>query len=342
MPALTEAPQRLTARQVDVVLEVLVAVAAISGLASWTVGTQWGRALTAVHAIAGLSLVVLLPAKARGSVQVGLRRRRPSRWLSVVLAGLVVATVLLGVAHTTGLWYGVGPWSALWTHVLVAVVALTVLVWHVVSRPSRPRLADLDRRALLRAGAVVATGAAVYGVQEVAVRGLGLAGGSRRFTGSHEVGSFVPERMPTVSWINDRPPSSTAPDGWALAIEGTPVAVGDLWDLAAPVTAALDCTGGWWSAQAWEAVPLRQLVSGRSGRSIRVASSTGYDRRFPLADLDRLYLAVGYGGEPLRRGHGAPVRLVAPGRRGPWWVKWVVSVDVDEQPWWWQLPLPLE
>jgi DMSO/TMAO reductase YedYZ molybdopterin-dependent catalytic subunit len=74
---------------------------------------------------------------------------------------------------------------------------------------------------------------------------------------------------------------------------------------------------------------------------VRVVSSTGYDRHFGHEALDRVFLAVGYGGEPLRAGHGAPVRLVVPGRRGPWWVKWVVEVRDAERPAWWQPPLPL-
>jgi DMSO/TMAO reductase YedYZ molybdopterin-dependent catalytic subunit len=47
------------------------------------------------------------------------------------------------------------------------------------------------------------------------------------------------------------------------------------------------------------------------------------------------------GGRPLSVGHGFPARLVAPGRRGFWWVKWVSEIDVDDSPWWWQPPLPL-
>jgi hypothetical protein len=40
-------------------------------------------------------------------------------------------------------------------------------------------------------------------------------------------------------------------------------------------------------------------------------------------------------------GHGAPARLVVPGRRGYWWVKWVTAIDVDDTPWWWQPPFPV-
>ncbi|MGH9113570.1 MAG: molybdopterin-dependent oxidoreductase [Acidimicrobiales bacterium] len=333
---------RLTARQVDVVLEALVVLAVGSGLSSWAVGTSWSQVFTVVHGVAGLTLVALAPAKVRGSVRTGLRRRRATRWLSIGLGGLIVATVVLGVLHSTGLWFGVGYWSALWTHELAAFSLLGIFVWHVASRPRRPRLVELDRRAALRAGLAVTIGAGAYVAQQGAVRVLGLAGGTRRFTGSHEVGSFDPELMPRVSWVNDEAPSSTAAGDWRLDVVGRPIEIAELRRGARPVTAALDCTGGWWSEQSWDAVPLAGLFHGRSARSIKVTSTTGYSRLFPFSDRESLYLAVGYGGEPLRRGHGAPVRLVAPGRRGPWWIKWVTSVQLDDRPWWLQTPFPFE
>ena len=46
-------------------------------------------------------------------------------------------------------------------------------------------------------------------------------------------------------------------------------------------------------------------------------------------------------GRPLSHGHGFPARLVAPGRRGFWWVKWVTDIEVSDRPWWWQSPFPL-
>jgi DMSO/TMAO reductase YedYZ molybdopterin-dependent catalytic subunit len=38
----------------------------------------------------------------------------------------------------------------------------------------------------------------------------------------------------------------------------------------------------------------------------------------------------------------ALARLVAPDRRGFWWVKWVVAIEVDDLPDWWQSPFPLQ
>ena len=332
--------RKLTSRHVDLLLGGAIIVAVVTGLTSWAIGTRWSQVATIVHAFAGLSLLVLTPAKLAGSVKVGLRRRRPTRWLSLLLGAMVLATVGLGALHATGLWYGVGYWSALWTHFLVAFVLLPLVLWHVTSRRGRPRLVDLDRRALLGSGAVVAVVATTYTAQEIVVRATSLAGGDRRFTGSHEVGSFEPTQMPTVQWINDTAPRTRRQD-WELTIAGQLVSLDDLAAEIQSVEADLDCTGGWWSRQSWDAVPLAELLPNIDARSIKVTSTTGYSRLLPAADAPNLYLAVGYGGQPLRRGHGAPIRLVAPGRRGPWWVKWVTSVEPDNRPWWLQPPFPL-
>ena len=53
-------------------------------------------------------------------------------------------------------------------------------------------------------------------------------------------------------------------------------------------------------------------------------------------------IALEVGGAPLSAGHGFPARLVAPGRRGFWWVKWVTDVRVEDAPWWRQSPFPLQ
>ena len=85
---------------------------------------------------------------------------------------------------------------------------------------------------------------------------------------------------------------------------------------------------------------LTQVPTG--ARSIDVISSTGYRRRLPLADLDQLLLATHAAGQPLSDGHGGPVRLVALGRRGFWWVKWVQRIEVTAESWWLQPPFPLQ
>ena len=70
-------------------------------------------------------------------------------------------------------------------------------------------------------------------------------------------------------------------------------------------------------------------------------SATGYARRLPIAEASRIVLATRVGGQPLSVGHGYPLRLVVPGRRGFWWVKWVERIEASSTPWWWQSPFPL-
>ena len=332
---------RPSARQVNLLLETLVVAALATGLASWVAGDRWSGWFVLGHRLAGLGLLVLAPAKLRGSVKAGFRRGRPSRWLSAAFGVLVLATIALGILHATGLWYGVGYWTALWTHELFAFALIPLFLWHLASRPVRPRRTDVNRRAVLGGGVALGVAAAAYAVQQRAVTAGGLAGRNRRPTGSHEVASHDPARMPSTVWIDDHAPASIDPEDWSLVVAGGRVTVASLRSQARPVVARLDCTGGWWSEQSWDAVPLSDLMGDPSGRSVRVRSATGYDRFFARHELDELYLAVGYEGEPLQARHGAPVRLVVPGRRGYWWVKWVTSVEPDDRPAWLQLPLPL-
>jgi hypothetical protein len=330
---------RLNARQVNLLLELAVIGAVVTGLVSWAVGTGWSRWWTAAHAVFGVSLLVLMPAKLRGSVRGGMRRHTWTRWISAAFGMMVLATVTLGVLHSSGLWYGEGYWSALWTHFLLAFTLLPLFVWHLASRPVRAKRVDLDRRALLGAGVVAGmAGATVLAIEGV-LRGVGGAGADRRFTGSHEVASYEPEAMPTVSWIDDLAPDRDEQQ-WELRVADEPMAIEDVRARCRSIDAVLDCTGGWWSAQRWDAVPISELLGPRDERSFRVVSATGYTRVLSMGDAPNVFLAAGYDGRPLRRGHGAPVRLVVPGRRGPWWVKWVVAIEPTDQPEWLQLPFP--
>jgi len=107
------------------------------------------------------------------------------------------------------------------------------------------------------------------------------------------------------------------------------------------IEATLDCTGGWFTTQTWSGTRLDQLLDMTTGQSLMVRSTTGYWRRFPIEHAPRLLLATRVAGELLPDGNGGPVRLVAPGRRGYWWVKWVDAIEVDDRPPWLQPPLPV-
>jgi DMSO/TMAO reductase YedYZ molybdopterin-dependent catalytic subunit len=231
-------------------------------------------------------------------------------------------------------------------HVASSLAAIVVASIHVIARPIRPRRADLSRRNLLRAGALTAGAAVVYGGLEGSLRAIGAPGASRRETGSHELGSFDPDLMPVTQWLNDDVQAIDL-SAWRLELKdvtGTrTLTLSDLTRFSDTIRSTLDCTGGWFAEQGWEGLLLTRLTEGLTfgGSSVMVRSATGYSRRFPVSESDRLLLATRVGGSELSAGHGAPLRLVAPGRRGFWWVKWVTSIEIDDTPWWWQPPFPL-
>ncbi|WP_419926098.1 molybdopterin-dependent oxidoreductase [Candidatus Poriferisocius sp.] len=284
-----------------------------------------------------LGFVVLVLARPKSPVvQRGLSRRRPNRLASVALAAMVTGALITGLIHTLNVWAPFGLWSPIGLHVVFAIGAAPLAMLHVVTRPQRVRPVDLSRRTWLQALGVAGI---AFGLHSVFDR---WAAADRRFTGSHEVGSGQPGEMPVVQWFNDSPPRIDPAD-WVLRLRGSVERDVDYEELAAHTTtreATLDCTNGWYSTQDWTGVMLSDLLGpGAAGRSLEVRSATGYTRRFPLGDADKMMLAHKLGGKPLSRGHGAPVRLVAPGRRGLWWVKWVTEVRTSDWPWWLQSPI---
>lgn len=331
--------KRLSSPQVNLLLGVSLTISFVTGIGSWMIGDEATKWWTIVHSISGFTTLFLAPAKSRTSVRTGFRRGLPTRYASAAFGVLVLSAILFGFLHTSGIWFGVGTFSAFWIHLLAGFLALPLLIWHIWARPIFVKRIRMDRRMFLRGGMTAGLAAAAFGATEVAYRVTGLEGANRRFTGSHEIASGTPSDMPVVSWFDDVAPT-TSRDSWRLEIAGVEQNLDQLASIATPVDAVLDCTGGWWSEQSWDAVPVSALLDS-GARSFEVTSSTGFSRIFDMSVADDVYVAIGYGGEPLARGHGAPVRLVCPGRRGPWWVKWVVSIEPVEQPSWLQSPFPL-
>ena len=331
----------MAGRRTNLALAVLLAIALVTGLVAFAIGTGWVRPVLVLHGLSAVAIVLLVPWKSVIARR-GITRKREGNAWSTLLGALVVVALFSGFAHSVFNVESVGPLAIMQIHVSAAVGALVLGVVHVFQRPQRLRATDLNRRNFLRSGSLA--GAAVVGLLAVegAARAAGLPGASRRFTGSHERGSFDPASMPVTSWINDSPPRRGAlqglavitPDGMSLWTFDELTAFDDI------VTATLDCTSGWHATQEWAGVRLDRLIDA-SGGSVRVISATGYERRFAPGDVGDLLLATHAGGEPLSTGHGAPLRLVAPGRRGFWWVKWVEQVVVDDRPAWWQPPFPL-
>lgn len=330
----------------NLALLVVVLLATATGALNFALGTGWVRWPTTAHGGVGLAAVVLSWWKVRIARR-GLERRAvTATWPSLLLAVLVVTAVVSGVLHATGTVLQYGPLDDMQVHVGAALLSLPLLGWHVVDHGTWPRARDLTRRNLLRSMLLVGSAGALWGAVEAVNEFAGLPGRQRRATGSFEEGSHDPAAMPSIIWLFD-PRLDLDADDWEVAVSNQGARRLSYQDVTAPQvtrTAVLDCTSGWWAEQDWTGAPVADLLGPvRDGaRSLLVRSATGYSRRFPLRDVPHLLLATAYEGRPLAPRHGFPARLVAPGRRGFWWVKWVTHLEVSDVPWWRQSPYPTQ
>ena len=324
-------------RRTNVALLLVLIGAALTGALAFAAGTAIpARLATVAHGVLGLAVVLLVPWKS-----VIVRRAPALRLASIALVALIVVCISSGLVEVFG-GYGV-LWglSPMQVHVGSAVLAAPLLAWHLLRhRRQRLRRRDLSRRTLLRTGVLAVGVAAAYGTLEGIGRLAGSASAGRIATGSHYLS---PDTVPATMWLFDRVPP--LPADYRIHVAGNELAVADLAARSTTLAARLDCTSGWFTDAEWTAVSVAELLSAdrlAAAASIEVVSMTGYRRRFPADEAGSLWLATAYQGMPLRPAYGAPVRLVAPQRRGFWWVKWVSSVELSDLPGWSQSPFPLQ
>jgi hypothetical protein len=314
----------------------LVILAFLSGWVSFALASPVPAWIaTTAHAMLGLGVIVLAPWKAV------IIRRSPVRAAGLVLLVIMVVGLLAGFVQFFVGWGSVLGISPIQVHVGAALVAVPLLAWHVLGhRRQRFRRADLSRRVVLRGIALAGAVGAGYLLLGVAARWTGGRGRAPAATGSRAVD---PDAIPATIWLLDRVPELDA--RYRVDVAGRPISAADLADGAQQVAARLDCTSGWYADATWSGRVLADLIPREalaSAASLVVTSETGYTRTFPAGDANALWLAVACQGRPLTAATGAPVRLVAPGRRGFWWVKWVARVELSSAPSWRQLPFPAQ
>lgn len=335
----------------NILLLLFLALEMVSGFFGLISGSEERAIHMQLHRISGYGILAVLVWKVI-NVARSFRWPRPRsvRLASLALAVVLVATLALGLVWSVVGQFGWWMFSGLSWHIYAGAALIPLLLWHSwYMLKGFPVAFWAERRLVLRAGALALAGLVGWQLTEGVARASALGGSTRRFTGSYEAGSFSGNNFPRVSWLNDQPDRIDS-ERWTLRVFGAvdkELAVGYM-ELASEseVTATIDCTGGWYSTQRWEGVPLADVLSrarpAETTRSVVVRSVTGYYRRFSMEAAEGFLLATHVTGERLSHGHGFPLRLAAPGRRGFEWVKWVTEIEVSEVPAWWQPPLPIQ
>jgi DMSO/TMAO reductase YedYZ molybdopterin-dependent catalytic subunit len=353
-------------RVVDWSLFALLAVVLATGLLGFLSGRPRQAWVFVTHGVAGISLVAFLHFKLR-RVRHRFARPTTTRALSALMAAATVGALATGVWWAFGGALDLGPWGLLNLHVGLGLLVVPLLAYHIARRFRPPTRADFEgRRTALQYTAVVAAGALAWRAQGAANRLLDTAGAARRFTGSREAGSDEGNAFPVTAWVADDPDPVPVED-WTLSVRGLVDSPADLAyadlspedggddteappreDSASPAAsenrallavredrALLDCTSGWYSEHDWQGVRVGDLLDavgvGEGAAWVQFRSVTGYRWSLPLSEARDAMLATRVDGERLAHGHGFPLRLVAPGRRGFQWVKWVEEVRVTRR-----------
>lgn len=329
----------MRARLVDWSLLALVLTGIGTGLWSFLVGDPGGHWLFVAHGALGLASLGVLAAKLRRVTPILLTSK--GQRLSAVVGILTALAALVTVG--IGLWWVVVQRPTVYPngmilHTTVAFILLVFCLWHLLLHYRPLKGSDVrDRRSMLRLLAILMGGGALWAGVEGVQHTLSTAGSRRRFTGSRREEGALPVTM----WMFD-PIALLDADSFVLQVGGVVnkslrFGMSELAALPqARLVATLDCTGGWYSEQEWQGVRVGELLDlaepEANARYVRFRSVTGYRWSVPLDESREALLATHVGGLPLAAGNGAPLRLVAPGRRGFQWVKWVVAVEVLDGP----------
>jgi DMSO/TMAO reductase YedYZ molybdopterin-dependent catalytic subunit len=141
-----------------------------------------------------------------------------------------------------------------------------------------------------------------------------------------------------------RGPQKVAADTYRLKVEGLvgkPLSLTYQQVLALPAVkevVKMPCVEGWDETLLYQGARLRDLLALAQPRPeatwVMFHSAEGYSTGLPLKYLtgDKVLLGYKINGLPLDAGRGWPFQLVAPGKLGYKWAKWVVRLELTAKP----------
>ncbi len=333
----------MSPRLTDWSIALATVIAFMTGVVSLIAGHPQEWLIFVLHAIGGFWLLLLLWGKLR---RVWPRLIHSRRWDRRTIFGSL-ALLLVTLALGSGIWWANGgAWdfagfNLLNWHIALGFVLTAAIVLHMFARAKRLRKRDIvGRRRVVQFSALLIGGVAIWPGEQLAERILNLPGAKQRFTGSREQGSYAGNAFPTSSWVADQPRQIDA-QSWRLSLGGavnTPrdFSYDELVSAGDELEATLDCTGGFYSTQRWRGIRVGRLLDDASllaeARYVSFVSVTSYRWSLPLDEARSALLATHSGEDSLSHEHGFPLRLVAPGRRGFEWVKWITRVEVLTAP----------
>ena len=332
-------PPRLT----DWSIALAACLAFTAGIIALLSGDPQDWFIFILHGIAGFWLLLLLWGKLR---RVWPRLIHLRRWDRRTVFGLL-ALLLVALVLVSGIWWvGGGEWyfagfNLLNWHIFLGFVVTAAILIHMFARAKRLRKRDIaGRRQVLHLGPLILGSMAIWPAQQLFEHVLNLPGARRRFTGSYESSSYAGNTFPTSSWVADAPHPIDA-QTWRLELGGAVItprnfSYDELVTAQDEEEATLDCTGGFFSTQHWRGIRVGLLLDHTTlhtdARYVSFISVTSYRWSLPLEEARTALLATHIEEEPLSHTHGFPLRLVAPGRRGFEWVKWITRIEVLNEP----------
>lgn len=333
----------MTSATLDRLLAVLVVLMAATGLLTLRAGRPDDAWLFVAHGIGAGVLAVAVVLKLRRSVPRAVGGRRWWRLgLGLAISGGVIASLVAGylwVALGQIVWLdlaGLVRWTLLTVHAWIGLVLVPLVVIHLLPRRwrllrpaagsfDRARSRLLTRRSLLLGGGLLGAAVGLRGVVDAAEIAVG---GRRRFTGSRWLPSGG---VPPATTFFGEPAPAIDRAAWRLRVGARAFALDELRAIGeATTTATLDCTSGWVLETDWQGVPLATVLDAAGfppASDVLVRSVTGWAAQIAPHEQGLCLLAWGCAGADLPAANGAPLRLVAPGRRGLDWVKWIATIE---------------